>query len=177
MIEQKKNDLALGIIFAIALVIMMIFAEVTFGQGDTDSPYSTNGWDEPIEFTDHYYLPIYRLLSNPGGHINWSQRKIDSLLFALVVYTDSQQIFIRNDTLFHANNSSGIDTFTTTLSRDTVTVAGLDSMDVVIVTARYDSTGTVLAVKVETGRFIVIRSSTAISGQSYNWIWRKRYQW
>lgn len=164
------------------LLLAFLFYKPAIAQsigsvGDTDSPYSTKGWDSPIDSTQYYQLPIYRLLSNPGGWINWSQRKIDSLFNALIVYTDAMQQSIFNDTLFTSENSSGIDAFTTTLSRDTVLVPGLDSMDVIIVTPRYDSTSTALAVKVESGQFIVIRSNTTISGQSYNWIWRKKYQW
>ena len=80
-------------------VLFILFSYNVFAQGETDSPYDIDGWDLPEDSTDNYQLWIYRLLSNPGGWINWNTRKIDSLLNALVVYTDTTQLIIENDTL------------------------------------------------------------------------------
>lgn len=84
---------------------------LTFAQvGDTDSPFATNGWDAPEDSTTYYNLPIYRLLSNPGGWINISQRMVDSLFNALIVYTDTSELYIQNDTLRLHPSISGADT-------------------------------------------------------------------
>jgi len=86
--------------FLLLFSILIIFSTGVFAQvGDTDSPFSTSGWEEPVDSTNYYKLFIYRLLSNPGGWINWQTQKIDSLLNALVVYTDTTEMYIENDTL------------------------------------------------------------------------------
>lgn len=81
-------------------ILILFLSTLTFAQvGDTDSPFATNGWDAPEDSTTYYNLPIYRLLSNPGGWINISQRMVDSLFNALIVYTDTTELYIQNDTL------------------------------------------------------------------------------
>jgi len=173
---MRDKIIAFILIFTVAFAV--IFTIETYGQtiGDTDSPYSTNGWDLPIDSTQYYKLPIYRLLSNPGGWINWSQRGVDSLLNALIVYTDSLQLYIKDDTLRFADEFAGSDTFTVALSRDTVLLSGADSLDVFLITAREDSSVAIFTVQAKTDTIIVIRSNISISGQKYNWVWIRRYQ-
>lgn len=83
----------------VIIILFILFTSIIYAQGETTTPYDTTGWDEPQTFTDHYSFPIYRLLSNPGGWINRSQALVDSLLYELIVYTDSTQLCIENDTL------------------------------------------------------------------------------
>ena len=147
--------------------------------GDLSSPYSISGWDSPVEYTTHYQLPIYQLLSNPGGWINKSQAKVDSLLNALVVYTDSLQMSIRNDTLIFSNYMSGHGVIEANKNWDTVSVSGLDSNDVIVVTEREEGIAThtkAMGVVVKDNEFYVSIPSTESYDIKYNWIWIRKYQ-
>lgn len=156
-------------IIVIFLMTMPVLAQV----GDTDTPYATNGWDAPEAYSTYYNLPIYRLLSNPGGWININQRMVDSLFNALVVYTDTNQLYIENDTLKFSSNISGMDAFTTTAEYDTVVISGIDSLDVVIVSSRevVPSANDRLGVFLKSDTLIVGRPASGTSGLKYNWIW------
>lgn len=161
-----------NLIFLIFLIFLV--SNVVKGQGDVSSPYSTSGWDSPIDYTVHYHLPVYQLLSNPGGWININQRKIDSLLNALVVYTDTNQLTIVNDTLVFSSHSKGIGTFSGTAVVDTIPIPGLTVNDVVVVSVR-DAIPTAndnLGVFVEAGRAIIKRNASGTSDLKYNWIWK-----
>jgi hypothetical protein len=94
------------------LLVLFLIASITFGQARYN-PYQTSGWDVPWGFTGadtsiipswsshygYYGLGIMEINSNPGGWLNYNYWKIDSLLQALVVYTDTSQIIVENDTL------------------------------------------------------------------------------
>lgn len=90
----------------ILFIFIMLFLSVSllYGQGKTDSPFDISGWDKPVDSSDYYSLYYYQLLSNPGGWINRNTRKIDSLFNELVVYTDSTQLVIEDDTLSFASD-------------------------------------------------------------------------
>lgn len=87
----------------LVLLILLIFASLSYGQGETDSPFSTEGWDKPADSSAYYDLFYYQLMSNPGGWINRNTRKIDSLFNELIVFTDSTQLVIEDDTLMFAS--------------------------------------------------------------------------
>ena len=91
------------------LAVMMLLVGLSFGQYN---PYSTSGWDLPYSFTGdtlaspiwssskgYYGLGVFTLGSNPGGWLNRNFWKVDSLMESLVVYTDTTQLAIINDTL------------------------------------------------------------------------------
>lgn len=118
------------IVFLVLFLPMLAFGQTV---GETDSPYDIDGWDSPIDSTTYYKLKIFELLTNPGGWINRNTRAIDSLFNELIVYTDTSQLVIRNDTLYFADDwvqailDSALDvTFSTsglvTLSGDTIYV-------------------------------------------------------
>lgn len=161
-------------------LILLLLISVSYAQrktGSLASPYSIAGWDTLYGTTTHYSLPIYRLLSNPGGWINRSQRAIDSLFNKLIVLTDTTQLVIVNDTLRYSSSSSGIGTFSGTAETDTIPIVGLDSSDVVLVTVR-DSIPTsndILSVKLIANKAIIQRAAGGTTGLPYNWIWRRRY--
>ena len=167
------KKLYLGFIFAMCILFNTMQA-----QGDVSTPYSIEGWDNPIEFTTHYQLPVYRLLSNPGGWINRSQTKVDSLFNALIVLTDSTQLQIRNDVLIHSTYMSGQAQFEPNAVWDTVQVAGLDSMDIVIVTTREGANNEAKAfiVTAVTDSFYVGVPSGSVAGVKYNWMYIRKYQ-
>lgn len=164
-------------IFSIVAFIFIITA-VGYSQGDVTSPYSTTGWDAPYGYTTHYGLPIYTLLSNPGGWINKSQKAVDSLLYALVVYTDQKQLYIRSDTLVISDSLSFQGAFTGTAQYDTTVVPGADSLDVVCATAREAvlTANDLLSVYVKQDTVIVARPASGTSGLKYNAIWIRKYQ-
>ena len=106
------------------IIIFLFFTGSLFAQGTLNTPYDTTGWDPPATYTQWYGLRIFTLLSNPGGGYNRNTRDIDSLMYELVVYTDTNQLAISNDTLVFANSMSGISTFSTTDQYDTVLISG-----------------------------------------------------
>jgi hypothetical protein len=85
----------------ILILLLILLSSSLFAQtvGETDSPYDIDGWDSPEDSTAYYNLAIFRLLSNPGGWINRNTRAIDSLLNELIIYTDTNSLYIENDTL------------------------------------------------------------------------------
>ena len=107
------------------LLLISLFVGLNFAQGSTVTPYDTLGWDLPATYTNFYKLYIHRLLSNPGGRININTAKIDSLLNELIVFTDTSQIVIRNDTLRFADN------FVQTILADTYVLTEFDTAEVV----------------------------------------------
>jgi len=161
------------------LIIIFFLAATTFlqAQGSTTTPYDTLGWDAPTAYTTWYSLRIFELLSNPGGGYNRNMRDIDSLLYELVVYTDSLQLYIQNDTLKHASYMSGQSAFTGTEQYDTVTITGIDSSDVVVVSVReaVPAAEDILGVTVQSGQIICNRQAAGTSGLKWNWIWIRKY--
>lgn len=86
----------------ILILITFIFVLLTpsiYSQGNTATLFDTTGWSPAGGYSINYFLYYHTLLSNPGGRINLNTQKIDSLLNALIVYTDTTQLYIENDTL------------------------------------------------------------------------------
>lgn len=159
------------------LFILILLTELIYGQGTTVTPYDTTGWSAPWGYTQYYRFYIFTLLTNPGGRGNLNTRKIDSLFNKLIVFTDTTQLSINNDTLKISDYATGHGVFDTTAQTDTVTVTGIDSSDVVVVTVREQAPGAndLLGVKVIAGKFIVMRPSSGTSGLKYNWYWIRKY--
>lgn len=160
------------------LIIFFAATASLFAQGSTDTPYDTLGWDPPAEYTTWYTLRIFELLSNPGGGYNRNMRDIDSLLYELVVYTDSKQLWIENDTLKISDSTAGMSAFTGQEQYDTVLVPGLDSLDVVVLTARESVPGANddLSAKCLPDTLIAQRAASGTSGLKWNWVWVRKYQ-
>ena len=159
------------------IIIFFFFAASLFAQGSITTPFDTTGWDAPASYTDWYGLRIYNILSNPGGGYSRNMRDVDSLLYELVVYTDNSQLWIQNDTLKMSDSLSGMAAFTSTDQYDTVTVNGLDSNDVVIVTVReaIPAAEDRLGVFLSANTLIVGRAASGTSGLKYNWVWIRKY--
>lgn len=166
-------------------IFLLIFILVLIGsgtsaqtkKGSTATPYSTLGWDAPVEYSQYYGLYIYRLLSNPGGWVNKQTVRIDSLFNELIVFTDTTQLNIQNDTLRISNYAAGQNSFSGTAQYDTTLVSGIDSLDVVVVSVRESipTANDLLGVKVIAGKIIVMRPSSGTSGLKYNWYWIRKY--
>lgn len=163
----------------LVLVLVVLFMARLYGQniGSTETPYDTEGWDLPEEYTEHYQLPVYRLLSNPGGWINLSQRWVDSLFHALIVYTKDNHFLIVNDTLQFSSSMSGIDEFDGTATACTVTVPDLEPTDPVVVSpiASDYSVNDNLRIEIREGDFIVRRNTDGTSNLKFSWIWIRKY--
>ena len=158
--------------------LVIVCSTLIFSQGLTRTPYDSVGWSLPAGYTPYYGLYIFNLLSNPGGRINLNTQKIDSLLHALIVYTDTKNLIIRNDTLIISDTASGIHAFTSTNNVDSVAIVGFDSLDVLIASpmeAAYN-VNDILFIEKRTGYFKVWRNSGGSSGLKYNWIWIRKYQ-
>ncbi len=80
------------------LLFFLLFISI---QGQSD-PYDTDPtkYEVPIDSTQFYAVYIFRIGSDPGGWENRNTFKLDSLLNSLVVLTDTNELFIRNDSLF-----------------------------------------------------------------------------
>lgn len=158
-------------------LLLLLFSVKGFSQGTTITPFDTSGWSPPAGYSPNYGLYYYTLLSNPGGRINLNTQKTDSLLNALVVFTDTKQLLIKNDTLVISDTASGFHSFTSTDSVDSVAISGFDSTDVVVLTpieAGYN-VNDILFLDPHNGYFKVWRNSSGTSGLKYNYVWIKRY--
>ncbi len=160
------------------LFFIIILVSISFSQriGDVSTPYATVGWDSLYGYTIYYRLPVYRLLSNPGGWININQRMVDSLFNELIVLTDSLEYIIRNDTLISTPRAMGRASFVTTGTSIDVTVDSMKSTDYVQVTAlgATITSNDVLSVVVGTNKFTVYRPAAGTSGLSFMWEWRRK---
>ncbi len=161
------------------IFVLLLISTFTFGQkiGDVSSPYSIAGWDTVYGYTPYYLLPIYRLLSNPGGWININQRMIDSLFNKLIVLVDSLEFEIINDSLRNARLSWGKSAFSTTDQSVEVTRQGMKATDLVIVQPEGTTitSNDVLSVVPGVNKFTVYRPASGTSGLTFSWRWiRKR---
>jgi len=164
---------------SLIFILLICLSTLSFAQvrktGSLASPYSISGWDAPIDSTTYYKLKIFQLLTNPGGWINRNTREIDSLFNALIVLTDTKQLIINNDSLVFSDTLSHQSAFSTTDTVDTVSVPGIDSLDVVVISAREVNPQAYLWVQVKNNMIIVNRSAGTVSGLKYNWIWIRKY--
>ena len=101
---------------------------------------------------------------------------VDSLFYALVVYTKTNQMAIVNDTLVFSDSLSGIASFTGTDVVDTIAIRGLRTIDVMVVSARdvIPTANDNLGVYVATDTAYIKRNAAGTSGLTYNWIWIKK---
>ena len=93
-------------------ILFFLLSYITvWGQND---PYDTDPtkYEPAVENTQYVVLGIFRIGSDPGGWENRNTFWVDSLFNSLIVYTDTSQLFIRNDTLLFAGGfiTSIIDT-------------------------------------------------------------------
>ncbi len=156
--------------------IIFIVSALTFAQGSIATPYDTTGWDPPNSYSTHYSLRIFTLLSNPGGGYNRNMRQIDSLMYALVVFTDTNQLAIVNDTLVFSDRMSGIASFTGTDQVDTLAILGFRPTDILTVSVRdtIPTSNDLLGVYPATDTAYIKRAAAGISGLTYSWIWVKK---
>lgn len=154
---------------------------------------SAQVFDEPIDSTDHYAFRLYAQSARvPFTILNEDKEKIDSLIFALIVYTDTSQYFLVTDTdiaptghfVFKTSNyATGTDAFVTTAVVDTFTVTGTDTLvsatDYFWIQAFGSAitSNDVLAYQIitSTNTVIVTRPASGTSGLNYVWRWIRRY--
>lgn len=135
--------------------------------------------DAPSGYTVHYSFRKWAENANPSSDsLNQNWVDIDQVLYDLIVYTDINQLAIVNDTLRYANDMSGQGAFVGTATSAVVSVTGIDSFDVVIVTPREATPGAndLLGVTVTNNQFTVNRPATGTSDLKFNWVWIRKYQ-
>ena len=149
-------------------------------------------FDEPIDSTDHYAFRLYAQSARvPFTILNEDKEKIDSLIYALIVWTDTTQLILVTDAditatghyvLKISNYSSGTATFTTTATVDTFTVTGTDTIlsanDYFWIQAIGSGVNAndVLSYSIlSPNKVIVHRPASGSSGLPYVWRWIRRY--
>lgn len=149
-------------------------------------------FDEPIDSTTRYAFRLYAQSARvPYTILNEDKEKIDSLIYALIVWTDTTQLILVTDAditstghyvLKISNHSTGIDTFTTTLTADTFTVSGVDTLvagqDLFWINASgaaISANDVFVTAILSPNKVIVTRPASGTSGIIYNWRWIRRY--
>lgn len=150
-------------------------------------------FDEPIDSTTNYAFRLYSQSARvPYTILNEDKEKIDSLIYALIVYTDTTMHLLVTDAdiaptghyvLKISNYATGLDTFTTTLTADTFTVTGvgadtLDANDLFWIQAHGSaiSANDVFAYAILIpNKVIVTRPASGTSALAYIWRWIRRY--
>ena len=148
-------------------------------------------YDEPIDSTTHYNLRLYAQSAQiPAEILNDDKNTIDSVMYSLIVWTDSTQFVTVLDTnitttghltLKISNYASGSDSFVTTATADTFTVSGADTLteaDDIFLIQPYGTPNAndVLGYSVlGDDKVIVTRPASGSSGLKYKWRWIKRY--
>lgn len=149
-------------------------------------------FDEPLDSTSHYNFRLYKQSARvPNTILNEDKEKIDSLIYDLIVWTDSVQFVLIVDTnitttphlvLKISNYATGIDTFTTTATVDTIILAGADTLNSVVDLFWLQPYGTTITSNdvlgyyvIDPDTLIVIRPASGTSGLVYVWRWIKRY--
>jgi hypothetical protein len=149
-------------------------------------------FDEPIDSTDNYSFRLYAQSARvPYTVLNEDKEKIDSLIYALIVWTDTTQLILVTDAditatghyvLKISNYSTGIDTFTTTLTADTFTVSGVDTLTALTDLFWITAYGAAISANdvfvysiLSPNKVIVTRPASGTSGLVYNWRWIRRY--
>jgi hypothetical protein len=81
------------------LFFLVLFTNVYAQKGSTLTDTTTTGWALPSAFTPHFKIPIYKLLSNPGGWINKTNYIVDNELYSL----DSAISLVANGISYYLN--------------------------------------------------------------------------
>lgn len=148
-------------------------------------------FDEPIDSTTHYNLRLYAQSARiPAAILNEDKQIIDSVLYSLIVYTDTLQFIMVLDTAVSAegltfkisNYSNGISSFSGTNIEDTFTVSGSDTLKVDKDLFFLQPLGnTINANDILTYYFLAPRSvvvkrlTGGTTDLNYSWRWIKRY--
>lgn len=106
-----------------------------------------------------------------------TKAQLDSALATFYTYTDTKQLIVKHDTLIISDTASGLASFDTTATSDSIAITGIDSLDVVVVTPHGQTynINDVLFVDEHTGYFKVYRNSSGTSGLKYSYIWIRKY--
>ena len=139
-------------------------------------------YDLPYGSTSHYKLRLYNQSARSSATVlNNDKKTIDSVLYSLIVYTDTLQFTMVSDISIHptqlvfkiSDYATGMRSFTTTSQIDSVTFSQAmdDSLDVFLLTP-YGSTisaNDVLSYTISGTKLYVHRPSSGTSGLKYVW--------
>ncbi|MGD8777745.1 MAG: hypothetical protein PVH88_02155 [Ignavibacteria bacterium] len=153
--------------------------------------FLTAQFAKPKSLTKHYELRKYEQDVRVNAvELNDDKDKLDSLIHALTAQTDPKQLqFIEcKDTsivvdttlllLSLSDNMSGQGQFTGTSEIDSVGIAALDSLDIVLATPYTESVNVndYLSVYIKGNYLYVRRPAGGTTDLKYNWIWIRKYQ-
>jgi hypothetical protein len=88
----------------IIMIMFLVTSLLAQNIGTTTTPFDTSGWDDPAGYSEYYHFYYFRLLSHPGGRINLNTEKMDSLFNEFIIFIDSTQLVIEDDTLRFADD-------------------------------------------------------------------------
>lgn len=148
--------------------------------------------DPPIDSTKRYNLRLYEQSAHGSAILlNEDKGTIDSVLHSLIVYTDTLQFemvydsVIVYDSVYPAETPlvfkfsrymSAIDSFSTTSQTDTISITGIDSADVMVVSPIYPhGANDILSVELKADKAVIHRLASGTSGLKYNWIWIRKF--
>jgi len=147
-------------------------------------------FDEPIDSTEHYAFRLYAQSARvPAEILNEDKEKIDSLIYALIVWTDTLQLIMVSDLELHptqlalkiSNYATGIDSFVTTATADTFTVqvdtleAGVDYFFIQAYGDAISANDQFAFSIISPNKVRVVRPASGTSGLKYIWRWIRRY--
>lgn len=156
-------------------------------------PISAQVFDEPIDSTTHYNLRLYSQGARvPAAVLNEDKMIIDSVLYSLIVYTDTLHFIMVLDTNISSNlltfkisnYSNGISSFSGTNTTDTFTVGGsaTDTLKIdkdlfwLQPIGNTITSNDVLSYSIlEPRSVIVTRPESGTANLSYAWRWIRRY--
>ncbi len=139
-------------------------------------------YDLPYDSTAHYKLRLYNQSARSSATVlNNDKKTIDSVMYSLIVYTDTLQFTMVSDTSISATQlvfkisdyATGMRSFVTTSQIDSVTFSQTldDSLDVFLLTP-YGATvspNDVLGYTVSGTKLYVHRPASGTSGLKYVW--------
>jgi len=150
-------------------------------------------YDEPIDSTNHYNLRLYEQGARvPAAILNEDKMIIDSVLYSLIVYTDTLHFVMVLDTNISnslltfkiSNYSNGISSFSGTNTTDTFTVSGSATDTLKIERDLFwlqpigssITSNDVLSYSILAPRSIIVtRPAAGTSNLQYSWRWIRRY--
>jgi len=135
-------------------------------------------WTPPKWYTAYYKLRMWEQKARPGADsLNRNWKDIDSLINELIIFLDTLQIQKVNNTLRFSQYMSGVDSFYSTSTTDTVYRTKVDSYSVVMACVRdiAPTTNDLISVEILNNKFVVKRSEGGTPNLRYNWIWIRKY--
>lgn len=171
----------------ILLFLAMILTIILFFAIDSNAQV----YDEPIDSTTHYNLRLYAQSARiPAAILNDDKITLDSVLYSLIVWTDTLQYVTVVDTAITKTHltfktskyATGSGQFTTTATTCTLTIAGANTLtetgDVFLLQpygSSITSNDVLSYVVYDNNKIIVYRPASGTADLKFKWRWIRRY--